>query len=621
MWWTLWGCDRSEEAGEGIRTPEAPLRVSVVAGVAPTGAADGPAADARFTGVTALCREGGVVYAADTFAGTIRAVNLATGAVSTLAGAAHELGTVDGPGASARFRSPRGLACLPGELVVADEGAFRRVATTDGTTTTFSGFPGAPGYGDGPAETARIGYLVHAAIGDVDRGVVWFADRSNDALRTVDLVTGEVATVATGFDGPGGLAFGDDGRLYVADTFTHTVAAVDPDTGLVETVAGVSGQAGGDDGPLGTLDTPQGLAAAPGGFVVVDFWGRVARWRDGSLDTVPTEGLSGTFSSPAATEDGFAYEDLSWNALRTFDLAGAVGHLAGPVEPYGARDGDVAVARFGLMYGLSATAAGTLYASDSDHGTVREIRDGRVSTLARGLGWPLGSWLDGSVLYVADAGAGAIVAVDVGTGDARTVVDGLTEPWAVAGLADGRLVVADAGAHQIVAVDPATGSVSTLAGSGRAGSDDGPAAETSFRTPSSLWVDGERVFVADVEAGTVRELDLTTGRVRTVAGSDGALEVVDGPARRSRFVGPAAVVGAPDGGLLVSDGWAHVIRRIDLDAGEVTTWLGKVDAPGTPVAGSSVPLADGRVAYPDALAVGGGAVFVASEAAVLRIGP
>jgi sugar lactone lactonase YvrE len=622
MWWWALACGDGERGRPGSPTDGVPeVLVSLVTGVVPTGAADGAAAAARFTGVTALCREGGTLYAADTFGGTIRAVDLVTGAVTTLAGAAHAFGAVDGVGAEARFRSPRGLACLPGALIVADEGAFRRVSTEDGATTTFSGFPGAPGFADGPAGEARIGYLVHAAVWDVERRFVWFADRSNDAVRTVDPDSGAVVTVATGFDGPGGLAFGEDGRLYVADTFTHTVAALDPETGLVETLAGVAGVAGVDDGAPGSLDTPQGLAPAPDGFVVVDFGGRVARWRDGALATVPTRGLTGTFSSPAALDDGYAYEDLSWNALRTFDLDGRVGHLAGPVEPYGTADGDVSEARFGTIYGLSAAADGHLYASDSDHGTVREVRDGRVSTLASGFAYPLGSWLDGGTLYVADAGAGAVVAVDTATGETRLVTDALGEPWAVAGLADGRLVVADAGAHALVAVDPGTGAVSALAGTGRAGAEDGPAAEASFRTPSSVWVDGDRVFVTDVDAGTLRELDLATGRVRTIAGRDGAWEVVDGPARQARFVGPTSVVGAPDGALLVSDGWAHVVRRVDLDAEEVTSWLGTVDAPGAPVAGAPVPLASGRVAYPDALAMVDGVVFVASEAAVLRVGP
>lgn len=73
---------------------------------------------------------------------------------------------------------------------------------------------------------------------------------------------GGVATEAT-FNEPFDLDFGPDGRLYVADTGNHVIRAVDLSTGIVETVVGTGeeGFAGDGSSPLeAELQEPYGIA-------------------------------------------------------------------------------------------------------------------------------------------------------------------------------------------------------------------------------------------------------------------------------------------------------------------------------------------------------------------------
>ena len=71
---------------------------------------------------------------------------------------------------------------------------------------------------------------------------------------------------------PRDLAFGPDGRLYIADEFNHRIRALDLATGTIETVAG-NGEEGfsGDGGPAlsAALNRPAGLDFDPQGRLYI----------------------------------------------------------------------------------------------------------------------------------------------------------------------------------------------------------------------------------------------------------------------------------------------------------------------------------------------------------------
>lgn len=81
-----------------------------------------------------------------------------------------------------------------------------------------------------------------------------------------------------------------------------------------------------------------------------------------------------------------------------------------------------------------------------------------------------------------------------------------------------KLYIADSNHNRIVVTDLSGKLVSTI-GSGKIGSKDGSAAEAEFNHPQGLAVHNEVLFVADTENHLIRAMDLKAGQVKTVAGT------------------------------------------------------------------------------------------------------
>jgi hypothetical protein len=128
------------------------------------------------------------------------------------------------------------------------------------------------------------------------------------------------------------------------------------------------------------------------------------------------------------------------------------------------------------------------------------------------------------------------------------------------------------------------GDVSTLAGSGRLGTNDGAALTAGFVMPAGVAVgpDGA-VYVADAGAQTIRRI--RGGRVETIAGrvapgvasDELASGYEDGPANLARFSRPVAVAIGAGGVVYVADAGNNCIRKIE--DGVVSTLAGS-PAPG-----------------------------------------
>ncbi|WP_229418134.1 NHL repeat-containing protein [Massilia sp. Root351] len=239
-------------AGRGQVAAKTPAfwtaRVTTLAGDGLAGAVEGnmPLTVARFADPYGVAVDAaGNIYIAD--AGDNNRIRKLTpgGATSTLAGGKE--GFVDGPGAQARFNTPSGIAIdAQGNLYVADTGnnAIRKVAP-DGTVSTLAG-NGAAGTADGKGKDAQFNGPVGVAVGD--DGVVYVADTYNDAIRRI-APDGAVTTIAgsgapgdadgpalnAGFDTPCALVLDGDGGLLIADTRNNAIRKLGKD-GMVSTV-------------------------------------------------------------------------------------------------------------------------------------------------------------------------------------------------------------------------------------------------------------------------------------------------------------------------------------------------------------------------------------------------
>jgi hypothetical protein len=275
-------------------------RAALEVGGAGPGLADGSAAVARFRRPNGLAVVGDVLYVADTGNHALRAVDLASGAVRTVAGTG-ERGAgwppAGGPGRGVALRSPWDLASDGRRLYVAMAGAHQIWAydPASGRIEPFAG-AGPERAQDGPAARACFAQPSGLALGE---GVLYVADSEASSIRAVEDLEGDpvVRTVCGsgdlfGFgdrDGRGerallqhpvGLAF-CDGLLYVADTYNHKVKRVDPATGECVTLFGdgtperlpelLPGEPLRPASPAApAFHEPEGLACADGALLVAD---------------------------------------------------------------------------------------------------------------------------------------------------------------------------------------------------------------------------------------------------------------------------------------------------------------------------------------------------------------
>jgi sugar lactone lactonase YvrE len=283
----------------------------------------------------------GDVYIADTGHHRIRRV--AAGVVSTTAGTGVA-GWVDGPVATARFRSPHGIfAAANGDIYLADQGNHRIRRISGGTVTTIAG-SGTSGYtGDGgPATSAALKGPSDVRVDAT--GDIYIADTGNHVIRrirngVITTVAGTGVSGSTGdgglavtatLNGPAGIEVDRDGNVYVADTGNQTVRRVDRH-GVIHHLAGRAGSTSwaGDGGPgaasVSRLFSPARMALASTGNLYIPSAGEM-RVRELAVQTAaPTFWVSSAATAGAGVTYGWEFVSRSTTAFRkiTFTVPSA----------------------------------------------------------------------------------------------------------------------------------------------------------------------------------------------------------------------------------------------------------------------------------------------------------
>ncbi len=558
----------------------------------------GPAA--RFTNPASVAADGaGNLYVADSVNHTIRKIALSSGAVATIAGTAGTMGSADGTGSLAAFRSPAGLATDgPGTLYVADTGnhTIRKILVGTGEVTTIAGVAGIPGSGDGTGALAR--FFEPSALATDGAGNLYIADSKNHTIRRLVLSTGAVATLAgtagspgssdgTGsaarFRLPSGLAADAGGNLFAADTGNHTIRKIGLGGGAVTTIAGGVGVTGNLDGMgnAARFSSPSGLAAdGAGNFYVADRDNHTIRKLvPATLNVVTVAGTAsqsggddGTgsaarfFRPSSVTSDGAGnlyVADFSNHTIRKLVLSsGAVTTTAGTAGMNGAADGASSGARFDNPFGIVSDGADALYVADRFNHTIRKVvlSTGMVTTLA--------------------GTAGALGSSDASGASAR-----FNFPFGVAsaGPADRYLYVADSNNHTVRQISLSSGEVTTVAGSaGTVGELDGVGTGALFNHPFGIVADAAgNLYVADRFNHTIRKVVPSTRQVTTLAGTAALSGSADAVGTAARFNNPFGLALDGLGNLYVADSNNHTIRKVVLSTGAVTTLAGTAGVSGS----------------------------------------
>ena len=374
-----------------VRVVLATAAITTVAGAEnQAGFVDGSGADARFSRPAGLLNDGaGSIYVADEGNYALRKLTLASGAVTTFAGA-RSMGSDDGTGGQARFWGPQGMVVEGSETAyVADTNnhTIRKVVLATGEVTTIAGAAGQTGNTDAAAGDARFNQPSGLAL-DEPAHLLYIADAGNRLIRRLDLASGAVSTLpyttAPGgtflnFNYPAGLAL-DGGRLFITDYGSHTLLALDYKTTQVTVIAGAAMVAGSMNGTgsKARFYSPSGIVAdGHGNLYVADLMNAAIRKVVIATGEVTT--VAGTLDIQGSTDGvagaaGFAYPsqlaidglgdlfvaDSNNNLVRHIDLASAtVTTVIGTRMVSGVRLGPLP-AQLTLPAALALTADGRL---------------------------------------------------------------------------------------------------------------------------------------------------------------------------------------------------------------------------------------------------------------------
>ncbi len=228
-------------------------------------------------------------------------------------------------------------------------------------------------------------------ISDGEAGKIWQADKAG----TLKVVTDKLDT-------PSGIAFDKTGDLYAADPGSHTIKKINVTSGEVSIIAGVENQPGFLDGDAqaALFNAPIGIAVGEDGkiFVADTYNDRIRVIESGKVSTVAGSGqgladadigLQAKFDTPcgiAVTKDGGLLVADTGNArLRSIDKFGKVSTLAGG----GGTDTDTGQstlpldASFAEPLDVKINGRGDIYIADASANTIYVLKQGESPTVEK----------------------------------------------------------------------------------------------------------------------------------------------------------------------------------------------------------------------------------------------
>ena len=335
---------------------------------------------AKFNRPLAVTTDGIYLYVADYLNNVIRRINIALGTDTTVAGSIAGLaGLTDATGTAASFNLPRDITTDGKNLYVADSGNYtiRKIDMTTWAVTVLAGAAGQPGSVDAPIGTNARFNVINGITTD---GRSLYVTDSNNTIRRIVINSPSPVTTLAGTAGATGSTDDTKGaalfnlptrlttdgqNLYVTDFGNSTIRKIDLKTGTVTTIAGKVGPGGAPgkhaDSTDGTGQTarfnqPNGITTDGVSLYVTDSFDSTIR------KIVISSGIPGSvYSGPVTTIAGIpAVSDKDGNIIITT----------------GSKDGYGPVATFDEPTGIT-TDGTSLYIVDALNHRIRKIQSGK----------------------------------------------------------------------------------------------------------------------------------------------------------------------------------------------------------------------------------------------------
>ena len=514
------------------------------------------------------------------------------------------------------------------------------------TPEVYAGVGQSPGLVDDVKLKALFNGPRSIALNQAD-GSLYVADRTNHVIRRIPLTESAFVQTVAGngqpgsldgvgsearFNNPSGVALDARGGLWVADTGNHTVRRLDLITGMVETIAGLAGQRGADDG-LGAnarFNTPTGIAVQsetlgellqrelngepppPVRVVVADRGNNRVRSvteegvvltltvrREQGIQTQTSNG--GDFDDPqgvAADPFGNVYVSESTGRVTIVTATGKV--VEAVQEGTFEEPADISITQSGRL----VIADSTLLAREIQYGPPRidSVTPAKVSSQG------------GEQLSLTGANFAPEAVVLLGgtfikelTATSSEILISQTPPLPSGritvtvltrgGLAQSGLLVETIPLEQLPA-----GYVTTVAGGSTFAGDGLMAQRAEIGFPAGIDLDSAgNLYFADPGNHRIRRVDAATGIITSVAGigtadfsGDGGLAIGAG----LNF--PRAIAVDQGGNLLILDTANQRVRRVDADTGIITTVAGSGERGFSP---DHIAATQARLNDPDGIAV------------------
>src|SRR6478672_3162656 len=256
-----------------------------VIGTGSAGAVDGPFDKATFHRPQGLAFSGDKLYVADTENHLIRRVDLNSRTVETIAGTGeqtHDYLFKSGPARTSALSSPWDLQLAGRTLYIAMAGPHQ-IWKLDLDKNEVSRFAGSGREARLDGSLAEAGFAQPSGMAVIGQ-TLYVADSESNVIRAIDLTQGTVKTIVGGdlFDFGDVDGTGDDVRLQhplglladgdkvlIADTYNHKIKELDPKRQRVTTLFG-TGKPGQMDGASASFYEPGGLAQANGKLYIAD---------------------------------------------------------------------------------------------------------------------------------------------------------------------------------------------------------------------------------------------------------------------------------------------------------------------------------------------------------------